>query len=66
MDLFSVGRNKKIYTLLLQKNLPPVAFLQAFNVYQEVLICKTQHHHFGFRLCHVINFNPIKIVVVTY
>ena len=31
MDLCSVGRNKKIYTLLLQKNLPPVAFLQAFK-----------------------------------
>ena len=41
MDLCSVGRNKKNLCVTIAKNLPPVAFLQAFNVYQEVLICKT-------------------------
>ena len=51
--------------LLLQKS-TPVDILEAVNVYQEVVICKTWYRHFSFRLCHVINNTLIKIVVLTY
>ena len=40
MDLYFVGHNEKFYMLLLQKVYPQLPFLEAVNVYIEILIQK--------------------------